>query len=95
VDLNTLETETPQDLWLPLTGRTDDEIMIGDVNIVVTKGPLSEVFIYFPLFIYFRYIVFIMYFFLTIVRCFYISLFLSLYLFYYILFTFYFDSQYF
>jgi hypothetical protein len=59
LDLNTLEIDTPQDLWLPLTGRTDDEKVTGDVNIVVTKGPLSEVFIYLFPSLYFNFIYFV------------------------------------
>jgi hypothetical protein len=42
LDLNSIENDLT-DKWLPLVGRTEDEKVTGDVNVVVIRGTLEEV----------------------------------------------------
>eukprot|EP00026_Physarum_polycephalum_P002878 Phypoly_transcript_02887.p1 GENE.Phypoly_transcript_02887~~Phypoly_transcript_02887.p1 ORF type:complete len:863 (+),score=262.37 Phypoly_transcript_02887:149-2590(+) len=42
VDLSTIVDDDVTDKWLPLSGRTEDEKVTGDVNIVVTRGTLKD-----------------------------------------------------
>lgn len=42
IDLNELKGDQ-QETWIPLIGRTPDEKVTGEVNVLIIKGPLSEV----------------------------------------------------
>jgi len=42
LDISTIEGDVTEK-WIPLVGRSEDEKVTGDINVVITRGPLEEV----------------------------------------------------